>query len=91
MCKSRNIHTYIHLYPKDGHWEFQGQGGGGGGEGEVSIPEIFNAVYEAKLEIPGRWKGPHQKTILGGRVWIFLGPPFFFTPQPTIKKLLCLS
>ena len=27
MCKSRNIHTYIHPYPTDDHWEFQGGGG----------------------------------------------------------------
>ena len=27
MCKSRNIHTHIHLYPTDDHWEFQVGGG----------------------------------------------------------------
>ena len=45
MCKSRNIQTYIHLYPKTGEWEFKGGGG-------VCNAEIFNAMYEAKLEIP---------------------------------------
>ena len=24
MCKSKNIHTYIHLYPTDDHWELHG-------------------------------------------------------------------
>ena len=59
MCKSRNIHTYIHLYSTDDHWEFQGGGGG------VSITKIFNAMYEAKLEILGRWKSPNQKGLEG--------------------------
>lgn len=33
----------------------------------VSVAEIFNAMYKAKLEILGRWKGPNQKAIPGGQ------------------------
>ena len=37
----------------------------------VSKAKIFKGKYEAKLEIPGGWEGPHQKTILGGGMDIF--------------------
>ena len=54
----------IHIPPKDGHWKFRGGGGGGG-----SKAKIFKGKYEAKLEIPGGWEGPNQKTILGGGIF----------------------
>ena len=49
----------------------------GNSEGEgVSKAKIFKGKYEAKLEIPGGWEGPNQKTILGGGMDIFWNHTF---------------
>lgn len=55
--KYPNLHVHTPV-PQDWRMGIWGRG--------VSNAEIFNAMYEAKLEIPRRWKGPNQKAILGG-------------------------
>ena len=47
----------IHTHPKDED-EDEGEG--------VSKAKNFKGKYEAKLEFPGGWEVPNQKTILGG-------------------------
>ena len=59
----------------------------------VSIAEISHAMYEPKLEIPGRSRGQNQKAILvsggeggGGYMDIIFWNQVFvlvFTPEPT--------
>ena len=60
LCSSRK-----YPYPPQG-WSLEIPRGMG-----VSIAQIFKREYEAKLEFPGGWEGPNQRTILGGGMDIF--------------------
>ena len=64
MCGSRENPYPPHL--KDGHWKFRGEG--------VSVAKILKRRYEAKVEIPGKWEGSNQKTILALVETYFLEP-----------------
>ena len=56
----------IHTLPMVGHWQFLVEGGGG-----VLKAKFLEAIYENKLEFPGRG-GAKQNSSVGG-VWIFSG------------------
>ena len=40
----------------------------------VSKAKIFKGMYEAKLEIPGRWRGSNKKNLPWERYGYFLEP-----------------
>ena len=59
----------IHTHPMEGHWKFPGGGG-------VLKAKFLEAMYENKLEFPGRG-GCKTKTFLGGSMDIFWNCTFF--------------
>ena len=60
----------IRTHPIASHWKFRGGGGGGGGD--LSTGKLYKGKYEAKLEIPGGWKGSNEKFFPWGRYGYFL-------------------